>query len=213
MIVRPEGLFWAYAGSAPAPAGDVVHEVRFADYDALVMTGLFAWRSVVNLYHGYRAESHADTAGDICLVSDACFDAAVLAAACSYAGWPVASALGEATTLPFALLPQPRMRADVATQPKLAARFSRLREVGDDACLAASYDRAARRLAGDRFTLIEQPADTLETQLLTRDDYAAGPPFLHKGEASYDGTHMNGAYGRLMLERCMDWAAGAAGRA
>lgn len=205
IVVEPGRLARARTSPPEALPPDVVNELQLADYDAFVLAGLFPWRSVLQLYGGYRAESHTDVQKDAQLVSDACFDAAVLGVSQAYPGWQVAKALRAVTARPIALLPQPRLRAGMLSHPKQGAFWTRMRDSGDDARLAASYEGAVRRLAGEDFALVEQPADTLETPVLTREEYSIGTVLRH-GEPRYDTTHMNGAYGRLMLERCVDWA-------
>jgi len=181
------------------------YEVQLNRQDAFVIAGVGRFKDIVTVYDHSRGESHAEPRPGKHVVSDACFEAAVLGLMREDRAGRFARMLRAATQAPIALTSVPMFRSGALTYPKLVRRLSPLREAGDEVPLAGLYRSMRQRLYGDDFTLVDQPPETLQSPAFTRDEYSIGT-VPHKGRMLYDTVHMTGEYGALALRRCIDWA-------
>lgn len=189
-------------------------EVSLAEWDAFVIVGAFKFKDALEVYDGYRGESYTSVSaarGVVPqLVSDACFELAMLGKMRAFRAYRFAQALRPATVAPILLLPAPLFRAGVLDYPRHRPRFAPLREGQDEIRLVAAWRRAMDILAGTSFDVIQQAPETLESPALTRDVYSIGTAMPRAGTGRtapiYDTTHMTTAYGAIMMQRCLEWA-------
>lgn len=181
------------------------------DQDAFVLIGGYGFALALRTYNHCRAEAHSNPGEKLTLVSDACFETALAGRIRETPMPSVARTLANAVpSAPIALVTTPFYNARVEETADLGPRYRALRASGDAAELAASWRRAVRRAVGDRFTVIDQPQDTLETPVLTRPIFGMPPRHVAgKADPVIDNTHMNATYGEKILRLCLAWAKGA----
>lgn len=105
------------------------------------------------------------------------------------------------TGKPVVLVAGPMIGESLCTGP-----WAQLRDSGEDAGLAAFFNRSCAALAesvGARF--LPQPEETLASPLHTRNEFASGQArFSETGEAkAADGKHMNAAYGAIIMRQVL----------
>lgn len=188
-------------------------QVTLADFDAFAVIGVASFRAALNVYAACRGEAHAARGEGHQLVSDACFEAAVAGIVAARAPWWLAARLRTETKAPIAVMAAPMYAASVLRDARFGARFEGLRRDGDEAALAASMERAMRRLTHTDFSLIHQPAETLDSPATTKERFRSGKPVRAAAGrvAAPDVAHMNTAYGRIVLDRLFAFCAGVGG--
>lgn len=188
--------------------------VAIHEFDAFVVVGAVQFPLATRTYAQCRGESHTNPSDALPLVSDLCFETTVAGRMRTTPLWKVANALAEqAPMTPIALVPSPFYSAAILSTSEVGPTYLRLRAAGDEASLAGSWRRAIQQLAGSHFVVLHQPTETLETPVLTREVFSVGPKVLAgQAEPVPDYGHMNTDFGKLMLQRCLDFARTAAGR-
>lgn len=193
-------------------AWGVTGGVTIAEFDAFAIVGVVRFPAALTVYQHCRGESHTNPGDALPHVSDACFDAAVAGVGRPTLLWTLARKLAAAApSVPIAVLPAPFYSASILAHGQGGAPYAELNRLGDEGALAGSWNRALRIMAGDRFTLINQPPDTLETPVLTQERFSVGKRKV-KGSAIpiHDHSHMNAAFGAILLGSCIDFACAAA---
>lgn len=174
-------------------------ELVAADYDVICVVGLrFNVRVVTDLYARWRADGHRGREGRFNLVSDACFlDAAGDRLDASQA-MVLVHKLRRITDKPIVLAAQPAPSEIVLTLDKCPQGFRRATAADDAPALRATYEEVCRRLAIDDLAILDQPAATLATPILSSDRYR------RPSETEIpDWTHMNDAFGEIALRELL----------
>lgn len=182
-------------------------EIVGAEYDAFVVIALgFRSREALRIYRECRAESHKGVAGRLALVSDACFDAALLGLMRKTVAFNVVSKVREITDRPILLAPQPAMSDEILSGQSRWIALQEAIEVGDDRLLAESFGRISRAVENPQLKVLDQPAETMSSPMLTAAKFQVGAPHMDEiQEAREDDLmHMNGEYGVIAVQHMMN---------
>ncbi len=99
----------------------------------------------------------------------------------------------------------PAQKSDLATK-----RLSALRQIAkwhDEQSLDAAFSAARAALSPGGDVIFEQPSETLDTHIFTRQEYSRGAvTFEHQLLREDDFVHMNVRFGELMVRQILDRA-------
>lgn len=170
------------------------------NYDGYIVCGLGLNADCVRrLYKSCRAESHKRDGRQP--ISDECFNLALYGRLRRTRAVAVVQLLQKITSAPIGLVPAPMISRSCPD----ADIIEIIERKGDDAAVADAFSSAATLLSRDlKIRLFPQPASTLSAPLRTGAIYsrsASFPPGKETGFSDY--THMNAAYGTLVLRRIL----------
>lgn len=165
-----------------------------ADYDVLCVVGLrFGVRTATDLYTKWRADSHRGREGKFHLVSDGCFHDAVSDRLNASPAMILVRKLRRITDKAIWLAVQPAPSEIILTAEKFPKSLHWATTANDAPSLRATYEDACRALAAEDVMVLDQPAATLASPVLSKDEYR------RESDTTLDWTHLNNAYGEIAL--------------
>jgi hypothetical protein len=169
-------------------------ELIAADYDAICVVGLGCGvRAVTALYSGWRADSHKGEEGRFQLVSDACFQDAVVDRLNAAPAMVLVGKLRQITDKVIWLAPTPAPSEIILTLENVPESVEMAAAATDASSLRATYDEACRRLVAKDLVLLGQPKATLASPLLSKKEYR------RRNWTTPDWMHLNDAYGKIVI--------------
>lgn len=177
-------------------------EIRADRYDvfAVVALGFSISKIVAHLYKHYRCEEHRFHRGASQFVSNACFNQALTGMVHDSLALTITRKLRSISDRPILVVPQ-ALPSNAACQKPF---WDNMTKKGDYALIARSFDEVKSNLRAEGQRILEQPEETKNGDLFTKDEYRKGSLRLH-GEYKVnhpdnDFSHMNPAFGALSME-------------
>ena len=169
--------------------------------------GVFA-----HVYASYRDGNCKNSEGEFEPVSTGYFNEIALDTCRRTRNFRLAQTMHEASGIEILSCPRPRPSTWVVERTEhltkyQAKLFGLLRQAvkwGDAESLSNSCASATASLAGEGFVFVDQPAETMESFVFTKPEFAEGARRLAELQlAEDDGTHMNAQYGAAMLQKLL----------